>query len=43
MNIIQIYVPTNDKPDEEVEEFYANVAEAMKITKKCEITIVMEI
>ncbi|KAF2902496.1 hypothetical protein ILUMI_03690 [Ignelater luminosus] len=36
-----MYAPSNDKMDEEVEEFYANVAEAMKITKKGEITIVL--
>ena len=41
MNIVQVYAPTNDKDDNMIEEFYAELEETMKLTKKGEITIVM--
>lgn len=37
MNIIQLYAPTNDKSEADIEEFYRK----MKLTKRGEITIVM--
>lgn len=37
MNII--HAPTNDKTENEVEEFYTTLDEAMKLTKKGEITV----
>ena len=41
MNIVQVYAPTNDKDDNMIEEFYAELDEAMKLAKKGEITIIM--
>lgn len=41
MNVIQIYAPTTDNTDEEVEEFYSQVDNAMKQCKNREINIVM--
>lgn len=41
LNIIQIYAPTNDKSDAEVEDFYSVLDEAMKHTKKGEINMVI--
>lgn len=41
MNIIQVYAPTNDKKEDEVKKFYITLDEAMKLTKKGEITMVM--
>ena len=40
-NIIQVYAPTADKPDEEVESFYKDVEKLMKMTKNEEITLLM--
>ncbi|XP_050513133.1 uncharacterized protein LOC126888800 [Diabrotica virgifera virgifera] len=40
-NIIQIYAPTSEKPEEDIEEFYALVQKALKYTKKNELTIIM--
>ncbi|KAL6420466.1 hypothetical protein ACFW04_014454 [Cataglyphis niger] len=42
MNIIQVYAPINDKRDEDVEMFYNNMEELLKLTKKGEITFVMK-
>lgn len=39
MNIIQIYAPTNDKTEAEIEEFYTILDEAMKLTMKGKITM----
>lgn len=41
LKILQIYKPTSDKSDEEVDQFYDNINNILK-TKKNEITIVME-
>lgn len=41
LNIIQTYAPTNDKADTEIEEFYSRVDEAMRLTKKEELTMVI--
>lgn len=41
LNVIQIYAPTNDKSDAEVEDFYSTLEEAMKLTKKGEINMVI--
>ena len=40
INILQIYAPTMDKPDEEIEEFYASIQKALRSTKKNELTII---
>jgi exonuclease III len=41
LNIIQIYAPTADAPDEEMEIFYEQIKEMLKLTKKHEINIIM--
>lgn len=41
MNIIQAYAPTNDRSDDLVEDFYNTLGEAMTLTKKGEITVVL--
>uniref|UniRef100_A0A8D8WNS4 Craniofacial development protein 2 n=2 Tax=Cacopsylla melanoneura TaxID=428564 RepID=A0A8D8WNS4_9HEMI len=41
INIIQAYAPTMDKDDEEVEEFYRDIAAAMRLTKSIDVTIVL--
>uniref|UniRef100_A0A8D9ASD9 Craniofacial development protein 2 n=1 Tax=Cacopsylla melanoneura TaxID=428564 RepID=A0A8D9ASD9_9HEMI len=41
INIIQVYAPTTDRSDEELEEFYNSVNEVMKKLKKHEVTITM--
>lgn len=41
LNIIQVYAPTLDKEDEEIEQFYADVEEAIQLVKRGEITIIM--
>lgn len=41
INLIQLYVPTADKSEDQVEEFYAQLNNIMKNTKKHETTIIM--
>ncbi|XP_071640906.1 craniofacial development protein 2-like [Temnothorax longispinosus] len=41
LNVIQVYAPTNDKTDAETEEFYSKIDEAMRLTKKGELTMVI--
>lgn len=41
INLIQAYAPTLDKEDEEVEEFYRDIATVMKMTKNRDINIVL--
>lgn len=41
INFIQVYVPTADKDETQIEEFYHQIHEALKITKKHEITLLM--
>jgi len=41
LNIIQVYAPTSDKSDEEIEDFYADVNKMLKLTKPHEMTIIM--
>ena len=41
INIIQIYAPTQDYDEEDVEEFYEEVQLAIKNTKSCDILYVM--
>lgn len=41
LNIIQVYAPTTDHDDNEVETFYHQIKELLKATKKHEITIIM--
>lgn len=40
-NIIQVYAPTSDTSDTEVEEFYNSIQEALKIVKTGEVVLVM--
>ncbi|XP_073824763.1 FERM domain containing isoform X3 [Musca autumnalis] len=40
INIIQVYAPTADKSNDEIEAFYIEVEELIKITKPHEITII---
>ena len=39
--ILQLYAPTNDHSDEEIEEFYADVKKALKQVKSGVILVVM--
>ena len=41
INIIQVYAPTTDHDDEEVEKFYDDIENVMKYAKSGEINIVM--
>lgn len=41
LNVIQAYVPTSDKPDEAVEEFYSTLEYALNLTKEGEIAMVL--
>lgn len=41
MNIIQVYAPTADKQDEEVEQFYDQITSLLSMTKRGEVTIVL--
>lgn len=41
LNIIQVYAPTSDKSDVEIEEFYSNIEKVLSLTKKGEITLVV--
>lgn len=41
INIIQVYAPTADKPEEEVENFYKQLDQVLKLTKPNEINIIL--
>ncbi|XP_071576849.1 uncharacterized protein [Temnothorax nylanderi] len=41
LNVIQVYAPTNDKTDAEMEDFYSKIEEAMRLTKRGELTMVI--
>lgn len=41
LNIIQIYAPTTDRPENEVKQLYKEIKELMKLVKKREILVVM--
>lgn len=41
INVIQVYAPTADREENEIEEFYANLEEVLKSTKSNHSTIVM--
>lgn len=41
INLIQVYAPTADKSDEEIEEFYSQIQEISKSVKKQDINIIM--
>lgn len=41
MNIVQVYALTKDNDDDMLEELYTELEEAIKFTKKDEITIMM--
>ena len=41
LNLIQVYAPTVDKDEDEIEEFYNQIHKILKITKREEINIVM--
>lgn len=41
LNIIQVYAPTADAADHEVNQFYKEVTDLLKLTKKHDINIVM--
>ncbi|XP_055387849.1 craniofacial development protein 2-like [Condylostylus longicornis] len=41
LNIIQVYAPTFDKSEEEVEDFYAEVTKVLKLTRRHELNIIM--
>lgn len=39
LNLVQVYAPTADKDDEEVESFYKDIDEVMKMTKNKDVTL----
>jgi len=41
LNIIQVYAPTADLPDHDGENFYDEVKELLKLTKKHDVNIIM--
>ncbi|KAL1446089.1 hypothetical protein WDU94_009850 [Cyamophila willieti] len=41
INLIQVYAPTADKSDEEIETFYEEIESLLKTTKKHDITIIL--
>lgn len=41
INIIQVYAPTADSPNDDVEKFYDEIKELLKVTKKHEVNIIM--
>lgn len=41
LNIIQVYAPTADSPEHEVEKFYDEVQELLRLTKKQDVNIIM--
>lgn len=41
INIIQVYAPTMEKPDTEIQQFYSDIKQLIKATKKNEVNIVM--
>lgn len=41
INIIQVYAPTADKQDEEIEELYHSINDLIKTLKKEEVLIIM--
>ncbi|XP_030760798.1 craniofacial development protein 2-like [Sitophilus oryzae] len=41
MNIVQVYAPTSEKQDDMVEQFYNELEDIMKLTKKGELTIII--
>lgn len=41
VNLIQVYAPTSDKSEEVIEDFYAQIKEVLKNTKRRDINIIM--
>uniref|UniRef100_A0A8D8SJ40 Craniofacial development protein 2 n=2 Tax=Cacopsylla melanoneura TaxID=428564 RepID=A0A8D8SJ40_9HEMI len=41
LNLIQVYAPTADKEEEELENFYKDIDTAMRVTKGADVTIVL--
>ncbi|XP_030747721.1 craniofacial development protein 2-like [Sitophilus oryzae] len=41
LNIIQVYAPTTDAADQDLEQFYSDVKDLLKLTKKHEVNIIM--
>lgn len=41
LNVIQIYAPTKNKSDEEIEQFYKQVNQVLKSTKTQDTTIIL--
>ena len=41
ISIIQVYAPTNDHPDDEIEKFYDDIQKAIKYVKSDEVLVVM--
>ncbi|XP_072375942.1 uncharacterized protein, partial [Diabrotica undecimpunctata] len=41
VNLIQVYAPTAEKSDEELEQFYNELQQALEVTKSRDVTIVM--
>lgn len=41
LNIVQVYAPTADSPDQEVEQFYSEIKELLKLTKKHDVNVII--
>lgn len=41
INIVQVYAPTSDHPDEDIEQLYEKIKEALKHAKSGEVNIIM--
>lgn len=41
INIIQVYAPTADRPQDEIDDFYQQIREAIKYTKKYEVNLIL--
>ncbi|KAI5751342.1 hypothetical protein M8J77_006574 [Diaphorina citri] len=41
INIIQVYAPTADKSDEEIESFYEDIKKVLRTTKKHDVTMIL--
>lgn len=41
INVIQVYAPTADKPDTEVDSFYHDLEEALRMTRTNEVNLIM--
>lgn len=41
LNIIQVYAPTSDSTEQELEQFYSDIRDLLRLTKNHEVTLIM--